>query len=310
MSFKKLFCAAVWSVVLAGVSVSGVRAATITLSVNPTTDGANGLDRLLPGDTVWFQIGVAVDNSVVDNNGLATLVYDVIAQQPTPQLSGMLDAFSGFSNDGTDVPNPGVGGPAIVSDNFYNFSDNAISPDYGGGWGFNRGGLDGGGDATSDSGSIIAAGIAAPPTWTTDTHPNIPGLQPLSRPGVGIGAFTFGADDPVLPGVQGGFPVPPIPNNCQFTCPLGDGTWIIQDGHIDTADWAAGTYSFDIIPTAGAVYDGTLDYSVDIAGGFRGDVPGSDMTGTSFSFTLVPEPSTMGALFVVGLALIRRRSTR
>ena len=299
MSFKKLFCAAVCGVVPAGLAVSSARAATISLSVNVITDNPDGLDRLLPGDAVWFQVAVSVDNSVDGNNGLATLVYDVIAQQTTPQLSGMLDAFSGYSNDGADVPNPGVGGAAIVSDNFYNFSDNAISPHYGGGWGFNRGGLDGGGDVTSVSGSIIAAGIAAPPTWTTDTHPNLPGLQPLSRPGVGIGAFTFGIDDPVFGGGPGGFGNDP-----------GDGAWIIQEGHIDTTAWAAGTYSFNINPTAGAVYDGTLDYTTDIPGGFRVNVPTSDMTGTSFSFTLVPGPSTMGALFVAGLVLIRRRRLR
>ncbi len=99
MSFKKLFCAAVWSVVLAGVLVSSGRAATITLSVNPTTDGAGGLARVVAGDLVWFE--VAVDVTVAaSNNGLATLVYDVIAQQTTPQLSGMLDAFSGYGNNG------------------------------------------------------------------------------------------------------------------------------------------------------------------------------------------------------------------
>ena len=309
MSFRKRLYAAVCVLVLAGLLVSAGRAATITLSVNPITDGANGLDRLLPGDTVWFQVGVAVDKSIVSNNGLATLVYDVAAQQPTPQLSGMLDAFSGFSNDGADVPDPGVGGPATISDNFYNFSNNAISPDYGGGWGFNRGGLDYGGDVTSSSGSIIAAGVVAAPNWTADTHPNIPDVQPLSRPGVGIGAFTFGIDDPVFRDfpfiIVGGFGF-----DIEFPNQPGDGTWIIQEGLIDTTGWAAGTYSFDIIPTAGAVYDGTLDYTTDIAGGFRVDVPTNDMFGTAFSFRLVPEPTTMGALMVAGLALFRRRRTR
>ena len=301
MSFKKLFCAAVWSVVLAGVSVSGVRAATITLSVNPTTDGANGLDRLLPGDTVWFQIGVAVDNSVVDNNGLATLVYDVIAQQPTPQLSGMLDAFSGFSNDGTDVPNPGVGRAANVSNNFYTQSNNSVSPRYGGGWGFTQG-LPVGGDVTTSPGDIISTGVTASLTWTADTHPNIPGLQPFTRPLVGVGAFTFGVDDPLLGGVQGGFGF-----DITFPNQPGDGSWIIREAHIDTTAWVAGTYSFDVNPTAGAVYDGTLDYTIDMAGGFRVNVPTSDMTGASFSFTIIPEPATMGLLLAAGLALIRRR---
>ena len=56
------------------------------------------------------------------------------------------------------------------------------------------------------------------------------------------------------------------------------------------------------------MYDGTLDYTSDIVGGFRVNVPASDMTGTSFSFTLVPEPCTAGALLLAGLALVRRRT--
>ena len=282
-------------------------ASTITLVVDVFSESGDAIDQLLPGDQVHFQVGVDVAG---DSDGLATIVYDVFGAEAVNKgylLNPMLDAFSGFANSGDDVADPGLGFEAVVSFAYYNPlpGTNSISAEYGGGWGFDRAGLPGGGDVTSNPGDIEAAGATAPLTWTADTHAAIAGEQPLSRPGVGNGAFTFGADDPSLGGVQGGFGF--LHNvNTGDTTP-GGGEWIIQTGHIDTTGWSPGTYAFNIDPTAGAVYDGTLDYTTDIAGGFRVDVPSNDMTGTSFSFTIIPEPATLGLLLLGGLSMVRRR---
>ena len=286
--------------------------AAVELVVNVFSQSGDPLNAISPGDQIIYEIGVIVDPAYsgplrgTGNRGLATLVYNVNSAEADTKgyfLDPMQDAFSGFNTAGE------VG---FVSSRFYNDSTSTSQVNYGGGWGFDRAGLPGGGDVTTSPGQIIAAGATAPLTWVADVNSFV-GLQPKARLDVGVGTYMFPADDPLLGGRTGGFGQDFSNLNAEIGSPGnmdGDGTWFVQFGVIDTATWAKQTYNFDLLLFEGGanVFDGVVDYSVDQGTGFRLQVaPPSELLGTNFAFTLIPEPGTMALLAFGGLAVIRRR---
>ena len=287
--------------VLALVWAASVRGATITMHVHTWTDNPGGTGVMVPGDPLYYQIGVEVidDDS---NRGLATIVYDVMGDESVAGgylLTPLTPADSGYRRTSY--------APILhdVTDPMYVSFDPSFDG-YNGGWGFDTAGLPTGGFVTVTPGAILSAGIAVPLTWTADLNPIYPGLQPYARQGVGQGVYTFPLSDPMVGGMQGGFGQ--VLDNDGTGGPIrpGDGTWLMQEGVIDTSAWLPQTYDFDLIPTAGAVYDATLDYNYDLIG-FRVNVPGGEMVGTGFSFTLLPEPVGAALLVLAAAALWRRR---
>lgn len=259
-----------------------------------------------PGSIITYEIAVAVDPSAghaMGNKGLATIVFDVLkcADMANPGvLTPIAAAESGYAQLGPT----GIGALRDVTATMYVDSGTTTYAGYNGGWGFTNSGLPIGGNVTISPGDILGAGSLMPLTWNADVS-TFPGNQPEARLGVGHGTYTFGADDPALSGLQGGFGQD-ISNS---SSPVeGDGHWLMFRGTLDTTGWMTdANYGWEVDPTNGAVYTPTLDYNVDQGGGFRIAVGAADMEGDSFSFYLVPEPASLGLLLVGGLALIRRR---
>lgn len=262
---------------------------------------------------VFFQVAVGVDPNAAaapGNLGLATIVYDVMPNEcmtcpcPNAFFDLMTDADSGWS----DTP----GSPALrqVSAPMYTDSGTTAYLGYNGGWGFDTAGLPHGGN-TDTACELHGPGLAAPLAWTADVNASQLGLQPYARQGVGHGVYTFPGADPVVGGMTGGFGQ--VLDNYGTGGPImgGEGSWLMQEGHIGCVDWAMPgnvcSYGWDVDPTTAAVFSPTVDYSVDVGGGFRIAIPGANMEGDSFCFTIIPEPATMGLLLIGGLSLIRRR---
>jgi len=254
----------------------------IQIYVDAWTDEPTGLQYVVQGNLVRYQIGFALDPGTAGGNrGLATLGYTVFSDQARQAgrfLEPLADAFSGFDDWGL---------PRTISDLYITFGSGSGICGYGGGWGFSNAGLDGGGDP-SVAGQLRFAGASAPLTWSGNTGCALE----CSRLDVGIGAYSFPADDPILGGLQGGFGLDLSNLNSIIE---GDGTWIIQEGVIDTTDWPTQTYNFTVLPDnfsthsfLSAVYDGTLDYTTSVLGGFRVDVPNENICGAGFSFNLFP----------------------
>jgi hypothetical protein len=275
----------------------------VTLLVNVFQPDGKDLNDLTPGDVVAYELGVLIDPSYdppagmvgSGNRGLASLVYDIdspqaiVAGQTDPgayTLAAVVDAQSGFTSNSQ--------GPRVVSSLHYSPNADTVSS-YGGGWGFNRTGLPGGGDVTTIPGRIGGAGVAVPLAYVADVQPNFGGLQPNVRLDVGVGTYDFPPDDPVVGGLQGGFGQF-LPNAIE-----GDGTWLFQSGTIDTSGWIRQAYDFDILPTQVQVFDGSLDYTIDHGAGFRLTVPANDIGGAAFSFTLTTIPGDINGDGVVDL---------
>jgi hypothetical protein len=285
---------------LLGVVVSAMAvtasASTMQIIVNAWTPQGdlNNIDPWAPDALVYFDVAIATS---ADNAGVATIVYNVIGDSTNP-LSPMTEANSGWSNNGIQML-------SNVKDPMYTSMSNSTMPGYKAGWGFDTAGLPTGGNVTTQPGSILGAGIAANLVWTADQNPLYPGLQPMVRLGVGQGTYTFPTDDKVAGGHTGGFGQD-LSNAANIVD--GDGHWVFQQNVIDVSGWAKpGTYNFDVNLTSGAVFDPTLDYTQDMGGGFRVNVLPQDFINDSFSFTLIPEPATLGLLLLGGLSMIRRR---
>ena len=296
MRLTRVFCV---SLALVGIMALSASASTITLHVNFWTDNVGGVGAMDPGDAFYYQVGVSVVNDAT-NDGLATVVYDIVGGLSVTngyQLTKTTNAASGWSD------NPAVSVLNTVETPMYVNSGTTTFPGYNGGWGFETGGLETGGNVTSTPGSILGPGLAAPLTWDADVSVYA-GNQPKARLGVGHGAYTFPTDDPSAGGMQGGFGQD-LSNASNIVA--GDGTWLMQEGSMDTTGWAPGVYDFNIVGTSGAVFGTGIDYNVDQGSGFRVNVAPANMTDTSMSFTLIPEPATLGLLLVGGLGLIRRR---
>jgi hypothetical protein len=303
-----------------GFMTMSAQAGTIDLIVNayatqpdlsvvpiPTKCGDLSPVGVMPGSLITYEIAVAVDplaGHASGNLGLATIVFDVMncgAWNGVSTLSEITAAESGYAQLGPT----GIGALRDVTASMYVDSGTSLYPGYNGGWGFDNSGLPIGGNVTISPGDIMGAGALMPLTWDADVTPAYAGLQPYARLGVGHGTYMFPAQDPAVGGLQGGFGqdisnvASPVP---------GDGHWLMFRGTMDTTTWATdANYGWDVIPTNGAVYTPTLDYSVDQGGGFRIAVEAGAMEGDSFYFYLVPEPASLGLLLVGGLALIRRR---
>ena len=267
---------------------------------------------------IFFSVAVGVDplqgHPTLGNKGLATIVYDVMPNDcmtcgcPDVYFNQMQDADSGWSD------NPVAAALRQVSAGMYVDSGTTAYAGYNGGWGFDNAGLATGGN-TDTVQELHGAGMLAPLAWDADVNPTYAGLQPYVRQGVGHGTYTFPAEDPIVGGMQGGFGQ--VLDNAGTGGPVlpGDGKWLLQRGTIDTSldgargNWDAGTYDFDIDPSVAAVYSPTIDYNFDVGGGFRIAIPGGEMVGDSFSFTLIPEPTTLGVLVLgaVGMVVSRRR---
>jgi hypothetical protein len=114
-----------------------------------------------------------------------------------------------------------------------------------------------------------------------DQNPLCPGNQPNVLLGVGHEPYRY----PPVYGTQLGCPLFFDPDGNPV--PPGSGTWIIQQGLIDTTGWMPQTYDFDVLPTSAAVFNPALDYSSEIFGPqLRITVPPDQMAGDAFSFTL------------------------
>ena len=310
-------------VVVVGVMALSAHAETITFYVNAYSQSGNPLNALDPGDTVIYEVALALDPNAghaQGNLGLATIAYDVESALAISKGywltdtgdSGGVSTLGAAESGWSDTP----GFPALaqVTGAMYVDSGTTAYAGYNGGWGFDNAGLPTGGTITGP-GKIQSAGMLAPLTWAADVNASVPGLQPYVRQGVGHGTYTFPAEDPIVGGMQGGFGQ--VLDNAGTGGPVlpGDGKWLLQRGTIDTSldgargNWDAGTYDFDIDPSVAAVYSPTIDYNFDVGGGFRIAIPGGEMVGDSFSFTLIPEPTTLGVLVLgaVGMVVSRRR---
>jgi len=312
----RFFRMLVMGIAVLGFMTMSAQAGTIDLIVNayatqpdtsvvpiPTKVGDINPTGVMPGSIITYEVAFAVDDSMAStvpgNLGLATIVFSVMNAGDCSgyQMPEIQAAESGYDVAFNAIRN--------VTEAMYVDTGNTISNGYNGGWGFDNSGLPIGGNVTSSLCDVLGAGALDPLTWDADVNTTYPGLQPYARLGVGIGTYTFPADDPFVGGVQGGFgqdisntsnPVP------------GDGHWLMFRSTIDTSGWAeGGTYGWNLTPSNGAVFTPTLDYNVDQGGGFRVAVYAQDMAGDSFSFFLIPEPASLGLLLIGGLALIRRR---
>jgi len=87
----------------------------------------------------------------------------------------------------------------------------------------------------------------------------------------------------------------------------GDGHWFFQYGEIDTSGWGITTYNFTIDGGTAAVYRATIDYNQDQQGGFRAAVTDDQIGDTTFSFSLVPEPTTVSLIVLGALGMLARR---
>ena len=285
-----------------GVAACVARAGVIDLNVNVWAD-AGPLTDLPPGALVHFQVGVSVDPAAshpeypdCGNHGLQLICYDVIGNESTAggyTLSPTTDAASGWSEPTYDGDRPFL---HDVTAPMYSWGS-PTSPGYWGGWGFGSGSLPTGGDVTSSPGSILGAGIVATAMYYEDANPDYPGRQPEIRLGVGHGTYTFPEDDPVLGGLQGGFGQDI--GNCHAPVVEGDGTWLFQEGVIDTSGWEPGSYNFAVTPVSGALHfpaDSTWPYWCECYDGCPPYiyVAPQDLQGSSFAFTLVsPVPGDL-----------------
>jgi hypothetical protein len=307
----------VMGIAVLGFMTMSAQAGTIDLLVNayavqpdtsvvpiPTKCGDLVPVGVAPGSVIHYEIAVAVDplaGHALGNEGLATIVFDMLnCASPAPVLPAVTAAETGFA----ELPGGAIGAIRTMMDAMYVDSGTTAYPGYNGGWGFDNSNLPIGGNVTLNPGNILGAGSLAPLTWTADVNGTYPGLQPYARLGVGHGTYYFGADDPALSGLMGGFGQDL--SNAKAPVP-GGGQWLMFKGMMNTAGWLGGTYGWEVIPTNGAVFSPTVDYSTDLGGGFRIAVNAPDMDGDSFSFYLIPEPASLGLLLVGGLALIRRR---
>ena len=290
-----------------------VQAGTIDLIVNayatynnivtpiPTKCGDVYLTAVMPGSVVTYEIAPVVDDSagstVPNNLGLAAIVFDVLncGECSGYQMSPITAAESSYA----ELPYGMVGPLRYVTHPMYVDSGTTLYAGYNGGWGFDNSGLPIGGNVTSSLCDVLGAGVHTPLTWTADMNTIYPGLQPYVRLGVGIGTYTFPPDDPLVGGMQGGFG-----QNLGNVPILGDGHWLMFRASIDTSGWGIGSYGWNIVPTAGAVYSPTIDYNYDQGGGFRIFVDAANMTGDSFAFTLIPEPAA--ALVLLAAAALFR----
>jgi hypothetical protein len=300
---------AVIAVCTAGAQMS--QAATIgvfgNVSHQPTPGGgaatkANGPNLVIDNSVnpfVRYQIAVRVSEG--DNQGLSQVVYDVVS--PAAKAKGyffgtMQREASGYNN---------YNGPSMLQDisaQNYDVSDITVSPNvtYGGGWGYTNSGLPHGGNNGVNPGTILGAGDSLPLTWSGDLGPTVPGNQTFARIGIGQGNYAAPAEDPVIGGTTLGFGY-----DVANAAGTGDGSWVMHYGILDTTGWDKQTYVFVVTTTAGNVLKSGVDLTQPQGGGFREAVTGSDLIGTTFSFTLVPEPTCLSLLALGGLALIRRR---
>jgi hypothetical protein len=279
-------------------SAPQIDAAIITLKVHTWTDYPAGVDAMVPGDLLYYQVGVEVldDGS---NFGLTDIVYDLLGSESVAhgyQLSPLTPAASGYAEDPSGNPVPGL--RSVTQPMYVDYGTTGESDWYYGGWGFDNFGLPTGGNVTETPGAILDAALRAPLIWIADVAPYWSPLHPCARLGVGHGLYRFPepwtswplsgeppGGDPVLHGLQGGFGQ----DLSNMYNPIeGDGTWLIHEGLIDTSGWQPQEYHFDLVPTLGSVFSPTLDYWQDQYG-FRISVDEQDMAGTSFSFRLLSE---------------------
>ena len=269
--------------------------------------GVNPLSEVPLGAIVTYEIAVAVDDSggstAPGNLGLATIVFDV---QNCGACSGYQMPYITAAESGyAELPDGSPGALRDVTKAMYTDSGTTAYAGYNAGWGFDNSNLPIGGNVTSVLCKVAGAGSLAPLTWTADVNPSSPGLQPYARMGVGLGPYTFPADDPAAGGLQGGFGQDL--SNARNVIP-GDGHWLMFRGTLDTSGWdVQSNYGWELVPTNGAVYSPTVDYNVDQGQGFRIAVFVQNMGRDSFAFFLGPEPASLGLLVLGCLALVRRR---
>ncbi len=309
------------AIALVGALAQMSSAATIGLAANvswqPTFGGGNAT-RLNsgPGGSLnidslanpFIYIQIAVTTSQGDHQGVSQVVYDMVSPEAKAKgyilddvgldgLTGANRALSGYNNHG------GPSSVQNVSAATYAVAQPSIPPaNYSGGWGWTNSGLPHQGVVTSNPGSVLGAGDSLPLTWSGDQAPTIAGVQSFARAGIGLGAYTALGEDPSLSGQTLGFGTD-LANGVGG----GDGSWWFHTVIIDTTGWDKQTYTFNFTTTAGNVLRSDADLSQPLGGGFRQAVIGSDLHGASVSFTLIPEPGTLGLLLAGGLALIRRR---
>ena len=296
MRLSELASRGILAAVMVGVLAPSVQASGIDMQSRWWTVH-DSFAQWTPGDPIFFQVGVSVDELAggpTGNRGLAGIVYDVISPEAATQglyFSPMSDALSGYSWQSL---------PSVVTGAYYVASGSSTQAMYGGGWGFDTGGLPTGGNV-DDPGLISAAGISAPLFFDADVQDFFPGNQPNTRLDVGISEYHLGADDPLYPGLLAGF------GQMLENGIAGDGTWMLQEGVIDTSGWAYQSYSFEVVPTSGTLFK-DLDYNLDRSSAqYAYEVDQQDMQSSSFAFTPIPEPACLGLIILGGISLVRRR---
>ena len=257
-------------------------------------------------DAVWFGVAVATDGTL--GLGTGTVVYDVVPCPETLNVNSggyvmdqMHDAATGWSD------NPPAAGGAVLGyvASPYHFGVTSLRAAYNGGWGHDAAGLYH--EGTPSGLSVLGPGLKSPLKWVADVNPEFLGDQNQWKKDVGLGTYML--EGPYGAGIQGGFGQDL--SNKDGIVP-GDGQWFFQESIIDLSGWTfeySDVVGWQVVLLQAAVLNATLDYNVDIDGGFLINVGGigDGLVQDSFAFHVIPEPATMGLILIGGLSLIRRR---
>ena len=261
---------------------------TITLNVDDTDPAGGGANPNLgtyapaSGAVIGYETWVAIDPAhdahgegvAPSSQGLALFTFDVATN------TGIMQPAMSFSKTRTS------GGTSITLCNWVGPYAIHVS-----GFGFT--GTSFAGNSSSTIGWVKGPGAGMTPNWVPDVDTYYtPGLQPAALHNIGFGS---------PPGVDVG-------GNTTPAAQARD-SWYLMSGEINVPD-EPGTYSVEIIPLSINVIQPDADLNSELSSYLIGWSDNGDIVvGSSFTFTVIPEPATLSALLfgIAGLTARRRR---